>query len=36
LKILEDAGINPTNKEFWEAGFKIIKEELEEFKELIR
>ncbi|MCC7575134.1 hypothetical protein KO361_06090 [Candidatus Woesearchaeota archaeon] len=36
LKILEEANIDPTKKEFWESGFKIIKEQLEEFKELTK
>ena len=34
LEILSNAGVDVTKKEFWEAGFNLIKEELEEFKKL--
>lgn len=36
LEILQDAGIDPTKKEFWEAGFKIIKDELEELRKITK
>lgn len=36
LEILKDAGIEPTNKEFWQQAFNIIKQELQELKEIIR
>lgn len=34
LEIIRSAGIDPTKKEFWEQGFKKIKEELEIFKQI--
>ncbi|MFW5799727.1 MAG: oligoendopeptidase F [Spirochaetota bacterium] len=36
LEILKDANIDPTNKEFWQNGFNIIKEEIEELKKLVK
>ena len=36
IQILQDAGVSPQRKEFWEEAFKIIKKEIEEFKEITR
>ncbi|MFP4567486.1 MAG: M3 family oligoendopeptidase [Candidatus Woesearchaeota archaeon] len=35
LDILKEAGVNAEQKKFWEAGFKIIQEELDEYKKII-